>query len=203
MRRLAALLAVGLLAACGGAATPPRVASPTPTAAAALAVGPGPQKVYTVQPQPPAGSCRTRGAGTYPLPDPVCTPGAVSPAVTQANIHQTICVKGYTATIRPPLAVTGPEKRANAKAYGGRQNLATAELDHLVPLGLGGDPNDPRNLWVEPNDNPHATSTRNAKDRVEAAAMTAVCDGRLPLGGAQAAMATDWPQLGRQLGVLK
>jgi hypothetical protein len=37
------------------------------------------------------------------LPDPVLTPGAINLNVTQENIQQTVCVKGYTKTIRPPL----------------------------------------------------------------------------------------------------
>ena len=33
---------------------------------------------------------------------PMLTPGALNPDVTQVNIHSTICVPGWTATIRPP-----------------------------------------------------------------------------------------------------
>src|SRR3989338_6405173 len=40
------------------------------------------------------------------LPDHACTPGAINPAVTQSNIHETICRKGFTKTIRPPQSVT-------------------------------------------------------------------------------------------------
>ena len=29
------------------------------------------------------------------------TPGAIDPRVTQDNIHETICVRGYTRTVRP------------------------------------------------------------------------------------------------------
>jgi len=36
------------------------------------------------------------------LPNSHVTPGALNPSVTQANIHSTICVRGYTKTIRPP-----------------------------------------------------------------------------------------------------
>src|SRR5438270_13269006 len=43
--------------------------------------------------------CHQQGAD----PDPGCTPGALNPAVTQATIHQTICVSGYTKTIRPSV----------------------------------------------------------------------------------------------------
>lgn len=205
-----ALVAVAALTGCGarGGAGPaarptPATSSPTVTPGA-LPVGPGPQKVYTVEPQPPAGACRYRSDGHgHTLPDPVCTPGATNPAVTQANIQRTICVRGWTATIRPPQSVTGPEKRANAASYSYRGSMVTAEFDHDVPLELGGDPNDPRNLWVQPNDDPAATSFGNSKDPVENAARQAVCAGRLTLAAAQYAMATDWPKLGRQLGMLR
>ena len=66
-----------------------------------------------VQPQPAPGSCHAIGAGLYSRPDPRCTPGALNPAVTQANIRQTICQDGWTDTIRPPESVTEPEKAAS------------------------------------------------------------------------------------------
>ncbi|MEU1596054.1 hypothetical protein ABZ468_25155 [Streptomyces sp. NPDC005708] len=39
-----------------------------------------------------------------PLLDSSCTPGAYNPDVTQSNIHSTICVSGWTATVRPPTS---------------------------------------------------------------------------------------------------
>ena len=44
------------------------------------------------------------------LPDPICTPGVVNPKVTQDNIQKTICVSGYTKTIRPPVSYTNKLK---------------------------------------------------------------------------------------------
>ena len=44
-------------------------------------------------------------AQTY-LPDHPRTPGAINPAVTQDNLKQTVCVTGWTATIRPPMTYT-------------------------------------------------------------------------------------------------
>jgi hypothetical protein len=130
--------------------------------------------------------------GPDPLPDPTCTPGAVDPDITASDIAVTICRPGWTATVRPPEAVTAPEKVGSAAAYGYTGPFATAEYDHLVPLELGGDPNDPANLWVEPNDDPHATSTRNAKDGLERTLRGLVCSGRLALATAQEAIASDW-----------
>jgi hypothetical protein len=94
--------------------------------------------------------------------------------------------------VRPPERVTAPEKEASAAAYGYTGPFATAEYDHLVPLELGGDPNDPANLWVEPNDRPGATTVDNTKDELEGALHHLVCSGQLPLETAQRAIAADW-----------
>ena len=170
--------------------------SPTPTTttsgAAPIQVGPGPQATYTVQPQPAAGSCHYTFNGPYPLPDPNCTPGAISPAVTQATIQSTICVSGYTDTVRPPTSVTDPEKTGSAAAYGYTGSFSTAEYDHLIPLEVGGDPNDSANLWVEPNDKPNATSVNNTKDVLETKLKDLVCNGTITLAAAQQAIASNW-----------
>jgi hypothetical protein len=155
-------------------------------------IGPGPQASYTVQPQPSAGTCHYTYSGPYPLPDPRCTPGATNPAVSQANISSTICASGYTTSIRPPESVTEPEKIASAAAYGYTGSLHTAEYDHLISLELGGDPNDPANLWVEPNDRPGATSTSNSKDVLENRLNDLVCSGQMTLAAAQQMIATNW-----------
>ena len=55
-----------------------------------------------------------------------------------------------------------------------------------MPLEVGGDPNDPRNLWVEPGASP------NPKDDVELQLHDLVCRGTVPLNVAQQAIATDW-----------
>jgi hypothetical protein len=169
-----------------------------------IAVGAGPQKSYTVQQQPPAGSCHYRAEKGEPLEDPVCTPGAVSPAVTQANLKSTICRKGgYTAGIRPPVSVTGKEKELNAASYGYTGRMGDAEYDHLISLQLGGDPNDSRNLWVEPPDPGHKAGggVNNKKDPVETRLHTAVCAGQVTLAAAQRAIATDWTTALSRLGL--
>src|ERR1035437_3182978 len=45
------------------------------------------------------------------LPSHTLTPGALNPAVTQATIGMTICVSGWTTTVRPPTSYTTPLKR--------------------------------------------------------------------------------------------
>lgn len=124
------------------------------------------------------------------LPDPVCTPGALNSAVTQKTIRQTICKRGWTETVRPPLSVTEPEKRKSVHAYGGTR-LSPYEYDHLVPLELGGAPNDPRNLWPEPH---QVTGDYGSytKDGVENGLRIAVCAGRLTLAKARRMIRADW-----------
>ncbi len=184
--------------------------SPTPTTAvtttttspapAGLAAGPGPQASYGIEPQSAPGSCHYGSSGAYPLPDPRCTPGALNPLVTQGTIGSTICSPGYSSSIRPPESVTEPEKIASAAAYGYQGPLHTAEYDHLVPLELGGDPNDPANLWVEPNDRAGADSTYNSKDVLENTLHRLVCSGQLTLATAQVAIAADWVAAFQQYG---
>jgi hypothetical protein len=164
-------------------------------APSAIAVGAGPQAHYTVEQQPPAGSCHYRYDHDQPLPDPNCTPGAVSPAVTQANLTTTICAKGgYTSSVRPSSYVTGKEKLLNVASYGYTGSMRDGEYDHLISLELGGDPNDPRNLWVEPPSPGHKPNSgpNNPKDVVETELHTAVCNGTITLKQAQQAIATDW-----------
>jgi hypothetical protein len=165
--------------------------SETPSSSG-LTYGPGPQASFAVQQQPPPGSCHYTYEGSDPLPDPHCTPGALNPQVTQSTIGSTICTSGYASSIRPPESITEPEKQGSASAYSYTGSFSTAEYDHLVPLELGGDPNDPTNLWVEPNDNPNATSTTNSKDTLENRLNSLVCSGQLNLAVAQEAIASNW-----------
>jgi hypothetical protein len=155
-------------------------------AAAEVPIGPGPTD-YTVQPQPAPGTCHYRSATTGEvLPDPACTPGATNPKVSEDTLDTTICRPGYAKSIRPSRTITEAEKRANAAAYGYSGPLSAAEFDHLVPLSLGGDPNDPRNLWTEPGQSP------NPKDAVEVRLAQLVCARKVPLASAQEAIAADW-----------
>jgi hypothetical protein len=128
------------------------------------------------------------------MPDPSCTPGASNPKVTAADEGQTICASGYTASIRPPANITNREKAANAKSYDYTGAMHDAEYDHLISLELGGDPNDPRNLWVEPPSPGHKAGAgpNNPKDAVENQLHSLVCSDKIPLATAQSAIATDW-----------
>jgi hypothetical protein len=149
---------------------------------------------HRVQPQPRPGTCHYRGHGVYSLPDPRCDPGAIDPAVTQSDIHRTICVTGYTERIRPPESITEPEKRASLKAYGDHRSLHDYEYDHLVALELGGARNDPRNLWPDPGPIP------NLKDELAGRLRKRVCEGRMKLATAQLMIARNWVSAYRRYG---
>jgi hypothetical protein len=138
------------------------------------------------------GHCTFRDQGQ--LPDPRCTPGAVDPNVTQANLRMTICHPGYTKTVRPSASVTSRFKYEVAYPAYGEPHSKKTELDHLVSLELGG-ANDAANLW------PEYPPTPNPKDTVENALHAAVCDGRVKLTAAQNAIARNWETAEQVLGL--
>jgi hypothetical protein len=129
-------------------------------------------------------------------PDPALTPGAINPSVTQANIHSTICVSGWTATIRPPSSYTNKLKAQQIAQYGYTATSASLyEEDHLISLQLGGAPTDPRNLWPEPYtiglQSGQASGART-KDVFETALKKKVCAGTMTLAEAQREIGIHW-----------
>lgn len=131
-------------------------------------------------------TCRL-GAGN--LPDPICTPGSIDPRVTQANIHQTVCVSGYTRTVRPSTSYTTPLKVQLIARYGLTDPLTSFELDHLVPLALGGAPKDVHNLFPQYY---APTPGAHEKDALENKLHSAVCNGQMTLAHAQGLFANNW-----------
>lgn len=124
------------------------------------------------------------------LPDSALTPGFIDASVTQANIQQTICVKGYTKTIRPTAKYTDALKKVQLVQYGfADKNPKHYEEDHLISLELGGHPRDPRNLWPQ-----HRLGACNAsdKDKLENKLHQLVCSKVVKLSDAQAAISKDW-----------
>ena len=124
------------------------------------------------------GHCSVNGA----LPDSTCTPGAVFPNATKAQI----CVSGYTKTVRNVSTTT---KNKVFAEYGILTHSAsTYEVDHLIPLELGGS-NDLTNLWPEAA-NP--TPGFHEKDKVENSLHAQLCNGSISLQDAQKTIATNW-----------
>ena len=127
----------------------------------------------------PATTAPGSAAGAANRPNPALSPGVADPAVTQANIHSTICVSGYTATVRNVSTSTKDKVYAE---YGITSHApGSYEVDHLISLELGGS-NDIRNLWPEPY-----TGDDNARDKdvMENRLHDEVCAGTITLAQAQ------------------
>jgi hypothetical protein len=197
MRLLAAAICAAL-AAAGCAPTPPAATRPTPTATPTATPTLTSRLHQVSDPGTVTGTlrppCQFRRAGA--LPDSHCTPGAYDPLVTAAKL----CAPGYTTSAyRPPSAATTSFKLREAFPAYGVVPQAAAELDHLVPLELGG-ANDAANLWPEVGGIP------NAKDPVENRLHAWVCAAsgaaaQLRLARAQIAIATDWQHAETNLGI--
>ncbi len=128
-------------------------------------------------------ACHIQGV----FPDPNCTPGVIDPNVTQENIFQTICIAGYTKTIRPSVEYTNKLKIQQIQEYGYVDtDPRHYEEDHLISLELGGSPTNPKNLWPEPSTSP------NPKDKIENLCHQKVCSGELSLAEVQKEIATNW-----------
>ena len=123
------------------------------------------------------------------LPDPKCTPGATNPQVTQSTIGQSVCVPGFTKTIRPSTSFTNPLKTQLMKSYGLYGVAKSYELDHLISLELGGAPSSVANLWPE-----SWTGVNNAhtKDKFENYLHRQVCKDKMTLSEAQHEISTNW-----------
>jgi len=111
--------------------------------------------------------------------DPVRTPGVLNPDVTQETIGETICMRGWTKTVRPPTEYTNALKLRQMRVYGLTGSPSEFQEDHLVSLELGGHPTDPRNLWPEPY--PRAARV----DLIENELNAKVCSRTLSLADAQ------------------
>jgi hypothetical protein len=111
------------------------------------------------------------------------TPGVRNPAVTQATIHRTVCVAGWTRTIRPPSSYTSELKLRQMREYGESGPPSAYEEDHLISLELGGHPRDPRNLWPEP------IARARVVDAIENRLHAQLCAGRITLARAQSEIA--------------
>jgi len=123
------------------------------------------------------------------------TPGVRDPNVTKGNIQTTICVAGYTETVRPHLPVTNAIKRKQIAAFGySDKKMADYEEDHLISLEIGGSPADERNLWPEHYSGKWGART---KDILESELHRRVCSAannpdHISLAEAQRAMADNW-----------
>ena len=187
--RVVAAAALALLCACQSTNAPaPTTSPPAPASAPASptsAPSPSPSAAPPASSAPAAPVGWTLGYARRDL-----TPGVRNPAVTQATINTTICVRGWTATVRPPVSYTNSLKATGLVAYGyTNRDPASVEEDHLLPLEGGGSPTDPRNLWPQPR---YGAVTAAQKDTAENALRASVCSGAATLDAAQAAFLAKW-----------
>jgi len=123
------------------------------------------------------GSCK-RGR----LPDHSCTPGAVFRSIGKSQV----CIPGHARRVRN---VPQSLKNSIYAEYGIRSHSrGQFEVDHLVPLELGGS-NSAKNLW------PEAASPKpgfHEKDRLENALHERVCSGQMSLTRAQHLFERNW-----------
>lgn len=116
-----------------------------------------------------------------------CLGQSLAPEVTQETVSATICVRGYAKTVRPSFWASQRIKMRLLRERGETWISAPIyQLDHIVPLCLGGHPTDPANLQLQP----WAEAYR--KDRLEAKACCLVCTGQVSLQEAQGAIMADW-----------
>ena len=133
-----------------------------------------------------------------PLPDRRRTPGAIDPAISQANIASTICDPDFLAARSPRPSWTAAARRRLAGILFPGQSPENFALDQLVPISLGGAPTDARNLWLQTWTGEQSAAR---KDALEQELHRMVCDHRLSLISAQQMVARDWIDTARRVGM--
>lgn len=115
------------------------------------------------------------------MPNAALTPGDV----LSSNVNE-ICVSGYAKRVRNVSTATKNEVYAE---YGIASHAPDQyEVDHLIPLGIGGS-NDIKNLWPQPTD---PRPGRLEKDALEGELHKRICDNSVDMRAAQHDVATNW-----------
>jgi hypothetical protein len=132
---------------------------------------------------------------TVPPGDPPCIQTShgcipLNPDVTENTVRQTICVPGYTEAVRPSSSYTNGIKAKLLRDAGlNESSMSEYELDHIVPLALGGHPRKLADLTLQPWEGEHGAWR---KDLLERRPQILVCRGELKLNEAQVCIAEDW-----------
>jgi hypothetical protein len=128
---------------------------------------------------------------TQALAQPMRVELLLNPAVTQETIWATICMPGWTKRVRPSSTSTRRIKAALIRALDiPQERMSEFELDHRIPLSLGGAPSEPANLELQPWDEAFE------KDRKETCLARAVCSSGLALEEARRRIWVDWRHVG-------
>jgi hypothetical protein len=127
------------------------------------------------------------------LPDLNLTPGVTDPEVTESNIKESICKVSHFSWEEghmPPPSFLDGIKKDQLKLYGYTDSeVKHYQMDHLIPLSLGGHPTDLKNIW------PQVLITKwsaRRKDYVEEILHEKVCKGEVKLKDAQEQIRTNW-----------
>ena len=132
-----------------------------------------------------AGACASTpppaAIGSAVMPDPTLTPGGVA----STDINE-ICTSGYARRSRD--VSTGTKNAVYAEYHVATHRPGDYEVDHLVPLGIGGS-NDIKNLWPQPTD---PRPGRLEKDDLEDELHKRICDRSVDVRTAQRDVAADW-----------
>ena len=147
--------------------------------------------------QPADGSCHIRMSNGYPLPDPHCTPGGINPSVSISVLNNA----NWTTRCARNCWTSEADKHLAYRWYGihkppvNSDENQVCELDHLVPLELGGS-DALANIWPQCGPDTVTMNERyfKLKDRVERYLATEVRSGRMDLAVAQREIAEDWTQ---------
>jgi hypothetical protein len=101
-----------------------------------------------------------------------------------------IPIPGYTKTVRPSTVYTNGVKRKLLRESGiDESHIAEYELDHIIPLAIGGHPRKLANLQLQPWDGENGAKR---KDRIEVKLQCLVCTEQVSLADAQHEIADDW-----------
>lgn len=148
-------------------------------------------------PTPQTNACHPKIKHGFPVADPKCTPGSTNPTLTLAVLSdadfRTGCVRDHlsSATAKNKTyewyGLTKPDENTGS--------TQTCELDHLIPLYIGG-ADDLANIWPQcgPTDVTLMQRYFKQKDQVEVYIGIMVRKKKIKLADAQKGMATDWTQ---------
>jgi hypothetical protein len=123
------------------------------------------------------------------VPDPTLTPGAV----------RTVDVGAICSTGTRELRHWSRERDDRIMAEYGLPPgpHPDYEVDHLIPLGLGG-ADDDKNLWAEPRRSIEPVWNAERKDELEHRLRELVCARKLDVRAAQQAIRDDWTETFKQ-----
>jgi hypothetical protein len=129
-------------------------------------------------------------------PDNAVTPGLANPKVTQRNIKRTICSPRWVKSARPPDRFFATAETAQfERASSALKDPAHYEIDHRIPIEVGGHPRDAANLWAQPL---RIEWNALVKDKLETYIQGEVCARRMKLAEGQAVFQRDWVDVFRQ-----